>query len=96
MGTSVTLQRIADAVAAMKNAQVHFTVTNATPARANDVGFSPTLHSVKLGHLVPANSAIQKHRGDRSPRGPDRRHQFRGSTSDVAPAVLATAVRAAP
>ena len=54
----VTFQRVADVISAMKNGEVDFTVTNATPARANDVSFSPTLVSVELGYLVPANSSI--------------------------------------
>lgn len=54
----VTFQRIAEVLAAMKDDQVDFTVTNA--ARANDVSFSPTLLSVELGYLVPANSPISR------------------------------------
>ncbi len=52
----VTFQRVADIVNAIKNGEVDFTVTNATPARASDVAFSPTLISIELGYLVPANS----------------------------------------
>ena len=54
----VTFQRVADIVSAIKNGDVDFTVTNATPARANDVSFSPPVISVELGYLVPANSSI--------------------------------------
>lgn len=54
----ITFSRVADVIAAIKNAEVDFTVTNATPARANDVSFSPSLISVELGYLVPANSKI--------------------------------------
>jgi len=54
----VTFQRVADVISAMKNGEVDFTITNATSARANDVSFSPTLVSVELGYLVPANSSI--------------------------------------
>ncbi len=54
----VTFQRIADVLGAIKDGKVDFTVSNATPARANDVSFSPTLLSVELGYLVPQNSAI--------------------------------------
>ncbi|WP_245321680.1 transporter substrate-binding domain-containing protein [Bradyrhizobium sp. LTSPM299] len=54
----VTFQRIADVIAAIKNAEVDFTITNATPARANDVSFSPILVAVELGYLVPPNSTI--------------------------------------
>jgi polar amino acid transport system substrate-binding protein len=52
----VTFQRVADVVSAIKNGEVDFTVT--TPARANDVSFSPPVISVELGYLVPANSPI--------------------------------------
>jgi polar amino acid transport system substrate-binding protein len=53
-------QRIADVVRAIKDGKVDFTVTNATPARANDVSFSQTLLSVELGYLVPVNSSIDR------------------------------------
>jgi polar amino acid transport system substrate-binding protein len=35
-------------------------VTNATPARANDVAFSAPVLSIELGYLVPANSPIAR------------------------------------
>jgi polar amino acid transport system substrate-binding protein len=54
----VTFQRIADVVDAIKQGRIDFTVTNATPARANDVSFSQPLLLVELGYLVPANSPI--------------------------------------
>jgi polar amino acid transport system substrate-binding protein len=53
-------QRIADVIDAIKDGKVDFTVTNATPARANDVSFSQNLLSVELGYLVPANSSIAR------------------------------------
>jgi polar amino acid transport system substrate-binding protein len=56
----VTFQRIADVVEAIKNGQVDFTITNATPARANDVSFSPTLIAIELGFLVPPDSSIER------------------------------------
>jgi polar amino acid transport system substrate-binding protein len=56
----VTLPRIADVLDAMKQGRIDFTVTNATPARANDVSFSEPLLSVELGYLVPANSLIDR------------------------------------
>ena len=56
----VTFQRVADIVTAIKNGEVDFTVTNATPARANDVAFSQPLISIELGYLVPANSPISR------------------------------------
>jgi polar amino acid transport system substrate-binding protein len=54
----LTFPRIADVVAAIKNGQVDFTLTNATPARAQDVDFSQTLISVELGYLIPPNSPV--------------------------------------
>jgi polar amino acid transport system substrate-binding protein len=54
----LTFPRIADVIDAMKQGQIDFTITNATPARANDVGFSKPLLSIELGFLVPANSSI--------------------------------------
>lgn len=54
----VTFQRVADVVSGIKDGGVDFTVTNATPARANDASFSPPVISVELGYLVPANSSI--------------------------------------
>jgi polar amino acid transport system substrate-binding protein len=56
----VTFKRIADVIDAIKAGQVDFTVTNATPVRANDVAFSETVLSVELGYLVPANSPIDR------------------------------------
>jgi polar amino acid transport system substrate-binding protein len=51
-------QRIADVLEAMKAGNVDITVSNATPARAQDVAFSQTLLSIELGYLVPAASTI--------------------------------------
>ena len=76
----VTFQRVADIISAMKNGEVDFTVTNATPARANDVSFSPTLISVELGYLVPANSSIT--RADEIDRPGVRIGVTKGSTSE--------------
>lgn len=56
----VTFKRIADVIDAIKAGQVDFTVTNATPVRAQDVAFSETLLAVELGYLVPANSKIDR------------------------------------
>jgi len=53
-------QRIADVISAIKDGKVDFTVTNATPARANDVSFSQNLLSIELGYLVPVNSPITR------------------------------------
>lgn len=54
----VTFQRVADVLGAIKEGKVDFTVSNATPARADDVSFGPTLLSIELGYLVPKNSPI--------------------------------------
>lgn len=54
----VRFQRVADIVTAIHNGQVDFTVTNATPARANEVSFSEPVLTIELGYLVPANSPI--------------------------------------
>lgn len=56
----VKFERVADIVAAIHDGKVDFTVTNATPARANDVSFSQPVLSIELGYLVPANSPIGK------------------------------------
>ncbi|UWU73715.1 ABC transporter substrate-binding protein [Bradyrhizobium huanghuaihaiense] len=56
----VRFQRVADIVTAVHDGQVDFTVTNATPARANEVSFSQPVLSIELGFLVPANSPIGK------------------------------------
>jgi polar amino acid transport system substrate-binding protein len=56
----VTFARVADIVDAIKKGDVDFTVTNATPARANDVAFSTPVLSIELGYLVPANSPIAR------------------------------------
>jgi polar amino acid transport system substrate-binding protein len=56
----VKFQRVADIVTAIHDGKVDFTVTNATPARANEVSFSQPVLSIELGYLVPANSSIGK------------------------------------
>ncbi len=76
----VTFQRIADVVNAIKEDRIDFTVTNATPARANDVSFSQPLLSVELGYLVPANSPIVQ--ADEIDRSGIRLGVTKGSTSE--------------
>jgi polar amino acid transport system substrate-binding protein len=56
----VKFQRVADIVTAIHDGQVDFTVTNATPARANEVTFTQPVLAIELGYLVPANSPIGK------------------------------------
>jgi len=75
----VTFPRIADVLNAMKEGNIDFTVTNATPVRANDVSFSQTLLSVELGYLVPANSSIS--RADEMDRPEIRIGVTKGGTS---------------
>jgi len=76
----VKFPRVADVIDAIKEGQVDFTVTNATPARANDVSFSPTVLSVELGYLVPANSSIK--RADELDQPGIRIGVTKGSTSE--------------
>jgi polar amino acid transport system substrate-binding protein len=55
----VSFQRIAEVIAAMKQSEVDFALSNATPARAADVDFSQTLISLELGYLVAAHSTLE-------------------------------------
>jgi polar amino acid transport system substrate-binding protein len=50
--------RNADVLAAAKSGSVDMVFTNATPARMQDLDFSPTVLQVELGYLVPAGSAM--------------------------------------
>jgi polar amino acid transport system substrate-binding protein len=54
----VEFRQIADVLEALKQGQVDFTVTNASPSRAKDVDFTAPILGVELGYLVPPNSAI--------------------------------------
>ncbi len=76
----VTFQRIADALAAMKDGRVDFTIANATPVRANDVSFSRPVLAIELGWLVPGGSPIG--RADEIDRPGIRIGVTRGSTSE--------------
>jgi polar amino acid transport system substrate-binding protein len=76
----VTFQRVADIVTAIKNGEIDFTVTNATPARANDVSFSQPVIAIELGYLVPASSPIL--RIDDIDRSGVRIGVTKGSTSE--------------
>jgi polar amino acid transport system substrate-binding protein len=76
----VTFARIADVIDGMKNGRVDFTVSNATPARAQDVEFSQPLISVELGYLVPQNSTI--HREDEIDRSGVRLGVTKSGTSE--------------
>ena len=57
----VEFPQIANVLEALKQGQVDFTVTNASPARAKDVDFTPPILGVELGYLVPAGSSIAAH-----------------------------------
>lgn len=48
----------AEALEAVKAARADFAFTNATPARAMDMDFSPPLLGVEQGYLAPAGSAL--------------------------------------
>jgi len=49
----------AEVLAAAKAGSVDMVFTNATPARRNDVDFSPTVLQIEQGYLVPPGSAIR-------------------------------------
>jgi polar amino acid transport system substrate-binding protein len=55
----VVYAKNADVQTAAKAGQVDLVFTNATPARANDLDFSPAVLQVEQGYLVPAASAIR-------------------------------------
>jgi polar amino acid transport system substrate-binding protein len=50
--------RLAEVVAAIKSGEVDFSITNASPARALEIDFAPTLLSLELGYLVMPDSKI--------------------------------------
>jgi polar amino acid transport system substrate-binding protein len=55
----VVYARNADVQAAAKAGAVDMVFTNATPARMNDLDFSPVVLQVEHGYLVPAASAVR-------------------------------------
>src|SRR5437899_5658293 len=55
----IVFAKNADVLAAAKSGSVDMVFTNATPARRNDLDFSPTVLQVEQGYLVPAGSAIR-------------------------------------
>ena len=55
----VVFQRVAEVVDALKNGRADFTITNATPARAQDVDFTPPLVALELGYLSLPGSPVQ-------------------------------------
>ena len=55
----VVFMKNVEVQAAAKAGSVDMVFTNATPARRNDLDFSPTVLQVELGYLVPAGSTIR-------------------------------------
>src|SRR5450755_1652650 len=55
----VVFKNNAEVFAAAKAGSVDMVFTNATPARRNDLDFSPTVLQVEQGYLVPVGSAIR-------------------------------------
>lgn len=56
----VEFSRAAQVVDAARLGQVDFIVSNATPARARDVDFTPAVVQIELGYLVLASSPIKQ------------------------------------
>jgi polar amino acid transport system substrate-binding protein len=54
----VEYPRVAEVVNALRDGKVDFTVTNASPARAEFIDFTAPVLDVELGYLVPRGSAI--------------------------------------
>ena len=54
----VVYSRPAEVLEAAKAGRVDLAFTNATPARAKDLDFTPTVLAIELGYLVPAGSPI--------------------------------------
>jgi polar amino acid transport system substrate-binding protein len=55
----VEFQRVAEIVEAVKLGRVDFTITNATPARSQDVDFTPPLLALELGYLALPGAPVQ-------------------------------------
>ena len=54
----VEFRRLAEVIDALKAGQIDFTFTNASPARAKDLDFTPALVQLELGYLVPNASTV--------------------------------------
>lgn len=52
----VVFERVPQIVDALKAGKADFTVTNASPARAQDIDFTPPVVQLDTGYLVPANA----------------------------------------
>jgi len=56
---AVVFQKNAEVLEAAKSGSVDMVFTNATPARRNDLDFSPTVLQVEQGYLVPGGSSVR-------------------------------------
>jgi polar amino acid transport system substrate-binding protein len=54
----VVFPRVAEVIEGLKSGKADVTLTNATPARARDLDFTPPLLAVEQGFLVPAGSKL--------------------------------------
>lgn len=54
----VVFERVPQIVDALKAGTADMTITNATPARARDIDFTPPLVQLETGYLVPAGSRL--------------------------------------
>lgn len=54
----VVFERVPQIIDALKAGQADMTITNASPARARDIDFTPPLVQLETGYLVPAGSRI--------------------------------------
>lgn len=54
----VVLERVPQIVDALKAGAADFTITNASPARARDIDFTPSVVQLESGYLVPAGSRL--------------------------------------
>lgn len=54
----VVFERVPQIVDAIKTGRVDVTLTNASPARAREIDFSPTVLALESGYLVAAHSAL--------------------------------------
>lgn len=55
----VVFERVPQIVDGLKAGQVDMTITNASPARAKEIDFTPPVVLLETGYLVPANSRLQ-------------------------------------
>jgi polar amino acid transport system substrate-binding protein len=77
----VVFTKNAEVLAAAKAGSVDMVFTNATPARRNDLDFSPTVLQVEQGYLVPAGSSTRAL--DQLDRAGARVGVSEGSTSEA-------------